>query len=140
MKQVVDRLQMHREFKKGLASRPSKERDEFKKLVKQLNAEQQLVKQLRDSLGGHVLEGAVQKALDGMHPERLGFFEVGKILNSTHYKFAIELVAEILVSGVPDNQRVARLEDVFSRLGALLPIIAITDQIVLTYLISRDLI
>jgi hypothetical protein len=140
MKHVIDRLQVHPEFKKALASRSSKERREFRELVRQLNAEHQLVKQLRDALGGHVLESAVQKALDGMHPERLGFFEVGRILKSTHYKFAVELVAEMLVSGVPENQRIARLEDIFTRLGALLPIIAIADQIVLTYLESRGLI
>jgi len=70
---------------------------------------------------------------------RWGYLEVGKTLNKTHYKFAGELVGEIMVSGVPEEDRMKVLEEHFQTIAGLLPVFELTEIILTMYASARKL-
>jgi hypothetical protein len=127
------------EFKIILADSPAKYRKEFKRVVREMNSSHGIVKQIRDSLGGHVLPRTVQSALDGMHFERFGFLEAAETGGKTHYQFAGEIVAEILMAGVPEKERLPRLQHNIEQISKLLSFHSLIDWILYTYSKARNL-
>ncbi len=91
------------EFKKIRANREAKEEAELKELVSRLNAAIPELRTLRDSLGGHILRQALQAALNAMDTARTGEPEIGRTKADTHYKFARQLVLEVMLTGVPER-------------------------------------
>lgn len=135
-----NRLAMNPEFKDILARAPLARQNEFKKAMSEMNSAHPVIKQIRDSVGGHVLNAEMRKALAGMHFERFGFIEVGESNGKTHYQFAGELVGEILMAGVPEEQRMVKLQDDLEKISALLSLFSLIDWILYTYIRSRRLI
>ena len=111
----------------------------FKSMVKKLNERQILVRDMRDSLGAHVLQKSVEKALNSMSFDRIGYVEVGRTLKDTHYKFAGELVGEILLAEVPDEKREMVAANHFQTIAELLPVFELTDIILTIYADARKL-
>jgi hypothetical protein len=60
-------------------------------------------------------------------------------LKETHYKFAAEIVAEMLVLGVPENERLELVHSQFAKSAQLFPVFALTDQILSMYIRERRL-
>lgn len=139
IRSTIETLDRHSEFKRILASRPPEERKEFRQLVQQMNAAHQLVKELRNATGGHVSHERTQQALNEMDCDRFGLFEIGPVLKDTHYKFAGELLAGMIVAGVPESQQTAKLESDFKKLGELVFVIHVIDLFFLWYLEARRL-
>lgn len=132
-------IRMNPEFKNMLAKRSQAERRELKKICAKLNAASGVTRTIRDSLGGHVLLSAVEKALNNLPYDRWGIFEVGKTIAGTHFKMAGELVAEIFTNGAPESHKIAKIEDDIRTFSELLPLIPRLEQILQIYVDERRL-
>ena len=127
-------------FKRMLAKRPITEQNDLKEITAKLNAARPLVQRIRNSLGGHVETHFLTQAIDNLEWDRFGFFEVGQKIKETHYKFAGELVIEMLLTGVPSGKREAQLGRDMETLAGLLPIVERLEIIIFIYAISRGLV
>ncbi len=66
----------------------------------------EVVKEVRNDVCGHVRETVVQETLDEIaDSEVFGFLEIGPTMRRTYFKFAGELVIQILVRGVPQTDK-----------------------------------
>jgi len=101
-----------------------------------MNSAYQLIKGIRDAVGGHVLHQSTSKALDALSFEWEGLLEAGEIVEDTHYKFACELVLAILLPDVPAIERMKKLESIIKTAASL----TLVDNLVLMYLRDRRLI
>jgi len=140
IRQTIDTLNMVPEFRSALKAQPPKRRKEFDRIVKKLAQEQLLVKKTRDSLGGHVLHQTVEQALNDMPLDTFSYIEVGRIAKKTHYRFAAELVVEMLLAGVPQEKREVETERHFQTIADLLPVFTLTDIILTMYAGARHLV
>lgn len=128
-----------REFGDLLAKAPKKTQDLFSEAASIIGKAHPIAKEVRNDICGHVLEKAVQEALERMDPDSWGFFEVGKILKTTHYKFAGEVTAEILLKGVTKEERRKIESSKFAMIADLVPIFSLIDHCLLMYLEDRKL-
>ena len=140
IRSVVETLRCQAEFKELLSKQTQEEQQEFQQLSKEMNASRDLTKELRNKLGGHVSHGSVKKALEGMQPGREGLIEVGDSVERIHYKFASELVLEIMLQGVSETQRMERFESDLSKIGNLIPVLPLIDKIFRWYAVDRGLV
>lgn len=69
-------IRMNPDFKRIVRKRPQQEQTELSQICAKLNAAASLMKNLLNSLGGHVLPEAVAKAIDDMAYDRWGILEV----------------------------------------------------------------
>jgi hypothetical protein len=127
------------EFTALLERQPDPVRAKFNSLFKAMLDAHPLIKRIRNTICGHVKHSAVQEALDGMSDDRWGFREVGRALKDVHYKFAAEIAIEILVSGVPENQREEILRSDLVKIAQLFPVFELTDHVLAMYIIDRRL-
>jgi hypothetical protein len=139
IRRALETLLTVTEFKRALVRRPAWKK-KFDNLIRKLAKNAGLVQRTRDSLGGHVLQRSVENALDGMTFDRYGYVEVGRTLKDLHYKFAGELVGEILLAGVPEAERIQEAEIHFRTIAELLPVFEIIDIIFTIYADSRKLV
>lgn len=135
----LTRISMNKEFKYMLGTRSAKERRELSAICARLNSASAVTKGIRDSLGGHVLHSAVQKAVDNLDYDRWGLVEIGRVLDATHFKVAGELVAEILTDGAPEAEKVAKIEEDIRTLADLLPVVRRLDEVLHVYVEARGL-
>lgn len=119
---------------------PRRDQLVLKEITRKLNEARPLIERLRNSLGGHVETHFVADALNDMKSDRFGFFEVGAKIKLTHYRFAGELVAEMLVTGIPPDQREAQIEKDMKTLAGLLSILDGLERIIAIYLEARNLV
>ena len=62
-----------------------------------MNEAHERLKNIGNTIGAHVNRGSIQNALERMPLDQEGFLEFGRKLKATHYKFATELVVEIML-------------------------------------------
>ena len=136
---ALQALSANSEFQRILLNSPAKYRLEFKRVVKEMNASHGTVKHIRDALGGHVLDRMVRAALQSMQYERFGLFQAAPITGNTRYKFAGEIVAEMLVAGVPYEERIQKLQADLERVSSLLSFYSLIDWILYAYADARGL-
>jgi hypothetical protein len=132
-------IRMNREFKRMLAKRTQQERRELKEICSKLNSASDVTRTIRDALGGHVLHSAVEKALNNLAYDHWGILEVGPSIKDTYFKMAGELVAEIFTDGVPELQKVPKIETDIRTISELLPVVQRLEQVLLIYVESRGL-
>ena len=140
IRSTIETLQNLQDFKRMMRGQPESKRAEFKNLIREFNSAHKIVKEMRNAIGGHVLQESVQRALDEMDVERAGIFEVGQKLKDTHYKFAGELIVAILLAGVPEKQQAAKLESDLKTIANLFPAFALIEEILAMYAKERGLI
>jgi hypothetical protein len=125
------------EFKSLLGRRTGKEQKELKQISAKLNNHSRITKRIRDCLGGHVLPGSVEKALNNLGPDSFGFFEVVRLARKTHFRMAEQLVVEILADGEPESQKAAKIESDVLVWAKLLPVVESLEKVVEIYLSAR---
>lgn len=140
IRKALESLNTIPEFKKAMRAQTLIWQKKFGQMMRRLQKAEQIVDEIRNNLGGHVLHRGVAKALDNMDIGRWSFIEIGRTLGKTHYKFVGELVGEILLAGIPEEQRLAELERQFHTIAELLPVFELTDIILTVYAESRNLI
>ena len=128
------------EFKTIRASRGAKEQAELKEIVSKLNAAIPELRTVRDSLGGHISQQPLQSALNAMDSSRIGDLEIGQTVADTHYKFARQLVLEVMLAGIPEAQRADEYKKYIGVLSGLLPVIQSLETLVIWYAQHRGLV
>jgi hypothetical protein len=139
IRRTLELLCTIKEFRKVLDKQPARWKKKFETMIKGLAAEKVMVKGMRDSLGAHVLQGSVEKALNSMSFDRMGVIEVGRTLKETHYKFTGELVGEILLAGAPEADREKIAQKHFQTIAGFLPVLELTDILLTMYTEARKL-
>lgn len=128
------------EFKRILQRRSAKEQNQLKQISSKLNAAASLTKEIRNAMGGHVLPEAVTRALDNMSYDRWGVLEFGSVIGATHFKVAGELIAEMLVAGVPEKNKLVKLEADMKTMASLLPVVESLELVLEMYASARGLV
>jgi len=85
-----------------------------------------LVKNIRDSLGGNVLERSVQHALNELPTDSFGLFEIGQAEGKTHFKFTNNLLFEILLAGVEPDKKLEELQRSLRAVAKLMKVCQLT--------------
>jgi hypothetical protein len=140
IRRTIETLNTVPEFKKIFKTQPLAWRTKFERMVRQLEKHQVLVQNVRNSLGGHVLQRTVEEALNGMPWDKFSYIEVGRVERKTHYRFAGELVLEMLLAGVPEDKREDEIKRVFRTTAKLLPVFELTGIILTMYVSARKLV
>lgn len=140
IKSALQTVQQNSEFKRMLARQSPADRTEFQRLMRDFNKSHTLLKDLRNAIGGHVLQANVEAALNDTDLNRFGTIEVGPKLKDLRYKFAAEILVAIVVAGIPDKQQAAKVEKDFTTIRMLLPALSIVDKVIAMYAGARKLI
>jgi hypothetical protein len=136
---VIQGLLSQPSFRELLSKQSSETQTMFEELARAVAQGHPVLKEVRNDIGGHVLESAVREALAGMDNERWGILEAAPKQLNSHFKFAGELVAEILVAKVPTEQRTAILESKLARISEMFPAFALCEVIFSMYAADREL-
>lgn len=135
----INRLLGAPDFKALLDRQPEVVKAKFDAMAKVLGEVHPLLKDVRNDIGGHVLENAVQAALERMSWESFDFLEIGDTANLTHFKFAGEITAEMLLKDVPEDERKEIRSSKFSQLVRVLPAFTLIDYCFALYAMDRGL-
>jgi hypothetical protein len=136
----MQRLLSDPEFRVLLADHKPEVREEFAKHAAAMAEGIQVVKEVRDDICGHVREAAVQESLDEMAgSEVFGFLEIGRTMQRTHFKFAGELVIQILVRGVPEADKHKLFTARMEKIGSLVYSFALIESALKIYMGGRKL-
>lgn len=136
---AMETLQQVPEFKKMLHTQDKKKRDEFKDLTSKFRKAHPTLKRFRNAVGGHVKLEAVKEGLGKFGIGQEGFMGVGKELIDTHYRFAGELLAAVLVPDLPISGQKTQITKDFEDIGSVLPALSMIDELFGMYLTYRDL-
>ena len=98
-----------------------------------------IAKDVRNDICGHVLQSAVQAALERMDWDAFGLLDVGPRANLTHYKFAGELTAEILLKGVTKEERREISSSKFATIAELMETFLLIELCLCMYAGDRGL-
>ena len=139
IRSAIVNLERAPEFEQLLGKQPEPKQDEFRRLVKEFNQAHEVIKEIRDSVGGHVLQTRVQEALDQMDFDREGFYEIGQTLEDTYYKFASELVIAVLLRDVPEESQESKIRTDFNTIANLIPVLSLIHEILEMYAKERRL-
>jgi hypothetical protein len=140
MESGIQRLLSDNEFKSLLAGCTKETQDEFSSHAKAMGKGIGVLKEIRDDICGHVLEKAVQETLAQMGgSEVFGFLEIGPTQHKTYFKFAGELVIQILVKGVPDTDKQEAFTQKAKKIADLLMAFALIERAFDIYMESRGL-
>ena len=101
---AIETLRRQKEFKELLSKQTKSEQEAFEQLSSRFSQLHSLINQLRNRVGGHVLDGSVMEALEGLKPGVEGFVEIGSIVETTHFRFTRELL-EVMVEGTSQAQQ-----------------------------------
>lgn len=127
------------EFSALLEKQSDEVKKKFTEVASVLNRVHPLLKDVRNDIGGHVLESAVQSALERLDWESFGFLDIGPLANLTHYKFAGELVAEMLLKDVSVEERRTITSSKFAEIAELVPTFALIEYCFALYAKDRGL-
>jgi hypothetical protein len=140
MEAGIQRLLSDPEFKSLLSGRTKEIQDEFSNHAAAMNKGIGVLKEIRNEVGGHVLESAVQETLDKLAgSDVFGFLEIGPTQQETYFKFAGELVIQILVRGVPEVDKQKAFMQKAINIGALVRAFALVERALDIYMESRGL-
>src|SRR5713226_2465324 len=127
------------EFRNLLAKEPREIQNDFQEAAQAIGKAHTLAKDVRNDICGHVREAAVQEALERIDPASWGFLDLSKIAKHTHYKFAGELTAAILLKGVNEEERRKVESNKWATIADLVPLFALIERCVLIYAEDRKL-
>lgn len=136
---AIQTLLKDKEFKNLLAKESAEIQKDFRKAAKAISKAHPLAKDVRNDICGHVREAAVQEALERIDTASWGFLSLDKIARYTHYKFAGELTAEILLKGVSEEERQKITSSKWSTIAEFVPLFALIERCVLIYAEDRKL-
>lgn len=134
IRNMMNRLNTHETFREAMAKQHDSVKDAFEQLKKSLNkASDEFLRDMRNTIGGHLDEPTFQEGLDGMDPLEEGLIQVGETRDKLHYKFATELV---WATFGPDPGKVV---DLIKKTAELNPALAAIDHVVEVYMKDRGL-
>ena len=107
-------LNRQTEFKEALKSWPTISREKYLKLMTELRKAQPQIKELRNRLGGHVSQDAINKALDSLYLDSRGLMERGPSIQKIHYQFTTELVLAVMLFDAPEKSRLDEMQKIIN--------------------------
>ena len=128
-----------KKFKVLLYKQSPEVKREFGRLARVIAEAHPILKEIRNDICGHVQESAVQEALDEISLDGFGLMEMGRIQRESHFKFAGELITNILVKGVAENEKAKVLGDKMAKIANLFDTFALIERILLMYAEDRGL-
>ena len=115
-------------------------REAFATLLAELDAaHKDFLKDLRDTLGGHLSDKTVQDTLDALDPIQEAFYHEGEIRGTRHYRFALDLLWSSLVRDVPEKKYLETVTSLLERSSSLNRAIVAIDHVVMCYRHDRKL-
>ena len=114
-------------------------RDAFKALKDDIVRAHDVLKPIRNSIGGHVLQQAVKKALSNMDFERGGLIELGDRAHDTHYRFVSELLGVVWLAENPATEWKEKIDKAIKLTAELSRALKAIDIVFYTYMESRRL-
>ena len=140
IKNVLNKLNAESSFRDTLSEEPADVREAVRQAMRTLNkASDAFLRDLRNTIGGHLDEPLIQQALNDMDFRREGLVQLGDIRGKIHYKFAGEILLAAVLGGVPPEQEQEKLEEILKRSAELSSIVAAIDDVVACYARSRGI-
>lgn len=139
IRNLAHRMAANKRDKDALEKEPTPLIDGFKKLRDQLGNAEELVRDLRDSIGGHVLHQDIGNILKELTPDLHGFFQDGEIRGKIRYKFSTELVLSMMLNKVDAHHEEEKMETLFGSTAKLVFILTTIDEIIRAYIVDRKL-
>jgi hypothetical protein len=131
------------DFKTLLRRQTKDVQAEFRQIAKAIGRGHATLHDVRNDICAHVLESAVQRTLERIDenlPDAFGFLDLGLKANLTHYKFAGELIAEMLLKDVSVEERRKIESSKFALLAELLPMFSLIEHCLIMYSEDRGLV
>lgn len=136
---AVHTLRMHREFREAILQQPRPLQEAFEELSKAIATVKPLIKDYRNTIGGHVNEQPVANALKKLTQDRSGVLEIDVAKKQYHFNFASELCMAVLFDQYPEDQQLQKAEEIIGALEKALPFRAI-DAILVAYIDTKKLV
>ncbi len=134
---ALQTLLISSEFKELLDKAPEEIQTAFGEAAAIIGKAHPVARDVRNDICGHVRESAVQAALERIDPDSWGFLDVGRKANLTHYKFAGELTAEILLKDVTKEERATISSSKFATIADLVQTFALIEVCLRLYAQDR---
>jgi hypothetical protein len=136
---AIQTLLMNPKFKQLMNRRTPAERAEFQRNQSALNYHQ-VLKEVRNDICAHVRQQAVQAALNRISAESFGFFQLGESAMKTQFGFCSEVVAAILLKGIPKRELKSNIgSKKFRQLRASLELSSLADGCFVMYALDRGI-
>ncbi len=134
-------LKSSEEFLLSLSIQPEQFRIAFENLSQKIAAAHEFLKNVRNEVGGHVKHQSVKLALENMDMDldRKALISLGPTIVESHYEFAGELVAEILLREIPYESRETYLNEKLGMTAELTSALHAIDIVLLAYVDARKL-
>ena len=104
IRSAIEILYREDEFMTVFESQPLPLQDAFKALKDDIAKAHDVLKPIRNSIGGHVLQQALKKALSNMDFERGGLIELGERVHDNPYGFVSELLGVVWLAESPATE------------------------------------
>ena len=140
IKTVLNRLNRDGTFRDAMSREPGDVKVAFEELKKELNkASDDFLRNLWNTVGGHLDEEMIQATLEHMDHESEGLIEIGEALGKTHYKFATNLIWAALLREYPQATHSEKVDELLGRSASLSRTVKAIDDVVICYLRNRKL-
>ena len=139
IRSAIERLYREDEFRTALENQPVALQDAFKTLKDNIVKAHGVLKPIRNSIGGHVLQQAVEEALSNMDFERGGLIELGERVHDTHYRFVSELLGVVWLAGNAGSEWKEKIDKTIKLTAELSRALETIDIVFYTYMKSRRL-
>lgn len=128
------------QFKGLLAAQEPERQKEFAEHIALMNKAIKVVNEVRNEICGHVLETAVQETLNDISgSDVFGFLEIGPTLRRTYFRFAGELIIQMLVRGVPEADKENAFMEKWEKISGLFNSFALIERVLNIYATDRRL-
>jgi hypothetical protein len=139
IRSALENLQRDHSFLDSLSAQPEPFREAFNKLIDEIRTAHETLKDVRNEIGGHVKLQAVQEALTNMNLDSNGLIELGPVIAESHYKFASQLIGQILLRDVPNESWDSHLNELLGKTAELSAALEAIDIVLVAYMDARRL-
>ena len=123
----------------ALSKEPEDLRQAFSALYEEMETAKVLVRELRNKIGGHVKYAAIKEGLESLPDDLKSLMQIGDITGKIHYRFVGEITLSTMLPGVPEDEKLGKLDDILKETAKLIPVLGKIDEIVALYAKSRRL-
>jgi hypothetical protein len=140
IRSAIETLRQLTTFQELLAKQSKGTDKKIESFCSMMTSTHSLVKELRNAVGGHILQKNVEDAIDSQEFDWMGILEMGEPTENLHYKFAGELVLAILLPNVPASEREAKIIEILKTAMELTAALGVIDLIFWMYLKEKGVV
>ena len=139
IRSIVDRLNSDSRWRAALKNESVLLQERFQTLRQVMDTVPDLIEDLRDKIGGHVLHSALKESLDHLNDDRKGFYQEGKIRGKAHYKFAYELILGMMLPDAKEKDLGEEIDALLTKTADLVYVWEAIDEVFVAYATGRQL-